>query len=414
MSRASIVVLLVVASFCLADTGPEKKKRPEVPTTPEARQKAIRAGLAYLDEHLFGLPECEGTPREPFTYAIAGIAHLLAEDGQRATRPAGGTDAVRRIQKRLENYISDVERKLRDPNNLPSRHGLMESSKLIQYTWPLGAAGLFFSEMRLRGIHADEAARALVRIEAILADCQEANGGWGHGKTGGKEDPRTEAMIPEEFRKVMKAGGGYPSTLLSSTNCVAPALGVMKTRWGIPTKTLERAREYYRAAQLDNGNFPYDPSQRSAGMDTTGAPRAAGAIFALLCMGVPENDPVLSKACEYVAGQMEHLSEGHGSATYGLLMGALACRALGDREWKAFDGMYAPRILGAQDKDGAFGCVCEGKSFGTSCDEEHLMQVSFFADGQKAYLTAIQTLILLLDRTPPRLLPTPSKSVRTR
>ena len=42
------------------------------------------------------------------------------------------------------------------------------------------------------------------------------------------------------------------------------------------------------------------------------------------------------------------------------------------------------------------------------------MEMSLFADGQKAYLTAIQTLILLLDRTPPRLLPTPSRSVRTK
>lgn len=213
---------------------------------------------------------------------------------------------------------------------------------------------------------------------------------------------------------MMKGGGGYPATLLSSTNCVAPALGVMKMRCGVATRTLDGAREYYRAAELGNGNFPYDPSQRSADLDTTGAPRAAGAIFALLCMGVPADDPVLSKAREYVAENMEYLSEGHGSTTYGLLMGALACRALGDREWKAFDGMFAPRILGTQDKDGAFGCICEGKSFGTSCDEEHLGAMSFFADGQKAYLTAIQTLILLLDRTPPRFTPAPSETVRTR
>ncbi len=416
MSRVSIVSILVVVlvgSLLQADTRHDKK-RPEVPATPEARQKGIRAGLAYLDKTLFSLPDMQGTPREPFTYGVAGIAWLLAQDGQRVTGPAGGADPVRRVQKRLESYISEVEHRLKDPANLPSIHGMADSSKLVQYTWPIAMAGLFFSEMKLRGIRADEAGRALTRIEAILADCQEANGGWGHGRVSGKEDPRTEARIPKEFRKMMKAGGGYPATLLSSTNCVAPALGVMKLRCGVPTKGLDRAREYYGAAELGNGNFPYDPSQRSADADTTGPPRAAGAIFALLAMGVPTTDPVVSKAREYVAENMEYLSEGHGSATYGLLMGALACRALGEREWKAFDGMYAPRILGTQDKDGAFGCVCEGKSFGTSCDEDHLEMMGFFADGQKAYITAIQTVILLLDRTPPRFTPTPSKTTRTR
>lgn len=412
MSRTPIIFLLVFASLVSADTKPAGK-RPEVPATPEARQKAIRAGLAYLEENLFSLPEAQGTPREPFTCAVAGIAWLLATDGQRATGPDRGTDPVRRVQRRLEKYISEVERRLKDPDNIPARHGLIESSKLVQYTWPLGMAGLFFAEMHLRGIRADEAGRALRRIEAILADCQEANGGWGHGKVGGREDPRTEELIPEEFRKAIRAGGGYPSTLLSSTNCVASALGVMKERCAVPTATLDRAREYYGEAQLRNGNFPYDPSQRSADGDETGAPRVAGAILALLCMGASANDPVVEEARDYLSGNIEYLSEGHGSATFGLLMGALCCRALGEKEWKAFDGMYAPRILGAQGKDGAFGCVCEEKAFGTSCDEGHGMEMSLFADGQKAYLTAIQTLVLLLDR-PPRLLPSPSKAVRTK
>lgn len=412
MRLATIAAFIVLGTLCHADAPPEKQER--VRATPEARDRAIRAGLAYLDDRLFDLPKVEGTPREPFTWGVAGLAWLLAGDGTRATGGEHGADPVRRAQRRLEEYLADVEHRLKDPDNLPSMRGMADSTKLNQYTWPLGMAGLFFAEMRLCGVRADEATRDLRRIEAVLADAQEPNGGWGHGRVSGKEDKRAEAMIPEELRRLMKGGGGYPSTLLSSTNVVAPAMGVMSLRCGVPTRTLDKARAYYRAAILKNGNMPYDPSQRSAEADTTGAPRAAGAVFAFLSMGASADDPTVEEARNYVAKHREYLSEGHGSATYGLLMGALASRALGERDWREFWSLFAPRILGAQDKDGAIGCVCEGKSFGTSCDEGMLSGISVFEDGQKAYLTAIETLILLLDRAPARIVPTPARSVHTK
>jgi len=33
----------------------------------------------FLDERLFELPEVQGTPRKPFTYAVAGLCYLMAD-----------------------------------------------------------------------------------------------------------------------------------------------------------------------------------------------------------------------------------------------------------------------------------------------------------------------------------------------
>jgi hypothetical protein len=82
-----------------------------------------------------------------------------------------------------------------------------------------------------------------------------------------------------------------------------------------------------------------------------------------------------------------------------MFFGALACRMLGDEEWKAFKEMYFPRIAAAQEKDGVLKCVCENKAFGVTCDSaDPFGGIAAFADQQKAYTTALHAFVLLLDR----------------
>lgn len=179
-----------------------------------------------------------------------------------------------------------------------------------------------------------------------------------------------------------------------------------------------RSRAHYRYAELANGNFPYDPSQRSAHASLTGVSRAAGAVLAMHALGIPWSDVGIERALEFVDEHFDYLSEGHGSSTLGLLLAALMQRARGEKAWQRFRGAYFRRILDAQQPDGSLVCICRGKAFGSTNDSKpfggKLARAgdegaigAVFGDTTKAYVTASHTLILLLDRESPRLLRKP-------
>jgi hypothetical protein len=138
--------------------------------------------------------------------------------------------------------------------------------------------------------------------------------------------------------------------------------------------------------------------------------RTAGAVFALLCAGAPRDDPVVVAGLKAVDAHPELMSEGHGSATMALQFGALLSRGRGDRAWAAFRKIFLPRILAHQEPSGAFACVCQAKTLAVTCDTREIpgLPAQVAADwlrGGKVYVTAIHTLILLLDRTAARGLP---------
>jgi hypothetical protein len=212
-----------------------------------------------------------------------------------------------------------------------------------------------------------------------------------HPRDLGEDDPFRRAGFPKA------AGAGYPSTLIASTNCVAASLGVIESVLGRGAVSgLDRTRRYYDRARLGDGNFPYDPSQRSAGV--TGVSRAGGSLLALHFLGVRKADDGLKKSRTLVLSRLRDASEAHGSSMLGLAWTAMALRVLGDDEWAAFRRMYFARIVAGQAKDGHLTCVCRSSHMATSCDDPRDGRPAVFQNTKRAYTTALLTLVLLLDR----------------
>jgi hypothetical protein len=364
------------------------------PVEPEQRDAAIRKSIAWLDDHLLQLQDSAGTPRKPFTVATAGLVHLMAgKDGLTRSRSA----VLPRIREYLLAYIDRVERRTADDSALPARPGVFSSDHEIQYTWALAQAGFFFAETYQRGQSRAESRKALVRITRLLEAAQQENGGWGHGRTSGITTP--PETLPNGMRlPKLPAGGGYPNTLVAATSTAATTLGMIELALGRNTvKGLDRARDYFRQARLSNGNFPYDPSQRSAHRSKNGVARTGGALLAMYFLGFPADDPVLVKSLSFVTKKLVYVSEGHGSATLNFSQSALALRLLDDRTWLDFKTEYFPRIIEKQSTEGDIACVCRKKAFGTTCDSKDYGFSAGFMAGQQAYTTALNTFVLLLD-----------------
>ena len=178
-------------------------------------------------------------------------------------------------------------------------------------------------------------------------------------------------------------------------------------------KSLERGRDYFEKAQNANGTFPYDPSQKH-GVKSSSAmaggievARTGGAVFALLCAGANPQDPAIIAALKAVDERPDLLSEGHGSASMALQFGALLSRARGPEAWNRFRQIFLPRILSSQEEDGSFKCVCKQASPGVTCDTRQIPGANWpgYMEGKQAYVTAIYTLILVLDRAAIKAIP---------
>jgi hypothetical protein len=219
--------------------------------------------------------------------------------------------------------------------------------------------------------------------------------------------------------KIPKPGGGqleYPPTLLAAGNCALSGLGLARrAARRRHDDALEKGRAYFAASQNGDGTFPYDPKQKHAAGFTSPmvggieVARTSGAVLALLCAGAKKDDPVVVKALEAVDRSPELMSDGHGSAAMALQFGALLAHARGDRAWAVFRRIFFPRILAGQEKDGAFLCVCSDRP-GVTNDTRAIPGLpagigDSWADEGKVYVTAIHTLILLLDRAESRILP---------
>ena len=334
-----------------------KEKAPAKVTDAE-RDKAIHAGVRYLDETVLGLPDVQGTPTKQFTVGVTGLVKLLAADKRSSS--SGKTDTLRQVRAFLARYVARVAEAIKDPQRLPDVQGQFSSNRLIQYTWPVALAGLFFGELHARGKHTGEAKRVLKDVRTILRAAQHEGGGWGHHQTRGKPTRGPQPM-----------GSGYPDTLLCTSWVVGSCLALLEgsTQAELPDHLL-RAVGYFRTAQLDNGNFPYDPSQRQAHISMTGVSRAAGSAFALWTLGVPWRDKAMKRSLAFVDKHFDYLNEGHGSSTLNLLYGALLQKMRGPRHWKRFKARYFRALVDGQAEDGSFTCICEGKAFGSTNDSD--------------------------------------------
>ena len=361
----------------------------------ERRERAITKARAWLDDHVFALAESEGTPRKPFTVALYGLIDLKSRGPTREARRRDG--AAAKARRYLEHWLDVVEARAAKPAELPPRHGLASSRHLVQYTWPAALAMWFLAEADTSVARARAPRSSLRRLAQLLADAQDENGGFGHGRINPLPQGADDGL---PFDVPL----GYPSTLVSSTYVVLAALGHARERLGPAIDGVgQRAVDHLVASQLPEGLQPYDTSQRSAHRDPTGVPRAAGAAYALHAWGVPWTHRHQVRALQQVDDHVDLLSEGHGSSMLGLWFGALLARARGPRAWAAFRKAHLPALLDGQRDDGRLPCPCRGDTFGATDDDEPIPGIAasmpgVFRAGTAAYVTALGTLILLLDR----------------
>jgi hypothetical protein len=375
-------------------SGAEPPKGKAPPFDPAARAAAAQKGLGWLEKNALGLPESQGTPTRPFTLAFVGLDVLLdageyAPSGARARLLAG-------CRAQLATYLQEVERRTADPAELPDAYGVADSRKLVQYVWPLSLSAWLLSECVARDLDAPAARAQLKRIAKVLEEAQFTDGGWGHGRL---------SRTPDAPKKPAGATGlvlsGYPPTLLAPTNCAATAMGVLDAALPRPASaSAKRAVDHYRACILANGNFPYDLRQRTADQDLTGVGRTAGALVALHALGVPHDDDTFTRGAAFLRQHWDLVGEGHGSPVLNLVFGALAARLLGPEAVVAFETSWIPPVLAKQAPDGALDCACAKRLFGSTCDSpsEHGGGIEVFERGQRAYVTALTTFVLLLEK----------------
>lgn len=379
---------------------PVKGKAPTALVDPAARATAAQKGLGWLEKNVLEQPESQGTPTLPFTLAFTGLDVLLDAGTYAPSGPR--TRLLIAIRARLAKHLEEVERRVVDPEQLPDAHGVADSTKLVQYVWPLSLTAWLLSECVVRDLDAPAARAQLKRIAKLLEEAQGEDGGWGHGRINRPPEERKTDPLPTGF-----VISGYPATLVAPTNCAAVAIGFLDTALPRPASaSAKRAREHYKKCILANGNYPYDIRQRTADSDLTGVGRAAGALVAMHALGVPHDDATFTRAAEFLQQHWDLVGEGHGSPVLNLVFGALAAQLLGPEAKLAFDNAWIPAVLAKQAADGALDCVCQKRLFGSSCDSptEKGMGIEIFARGQRAYVTALTTFVLLLDKNRPRLL----------
>lgn len=370
-----------------------------------AKAVAVEKAVRWLGEHVFALPDASGSPRKPFTLAITGIDLLLTSG---TTNDRAAADRIRRCKEGLSEFIAVAQKRTHDARELPTGHGVADSSKICQYTWVLGAASLFFAEARARGLYRSEADRAFTAIATLLVEAQDENGGFGHGRIAspGTERAPDASEPPLRLARLAPLGTGYPSTLVSTTNVVASGLGLARPWFPAGPASqadalLARLRSHYPRAQVAAGNFPYDLSQRSAGEEPTSVGRTAGAIAAMRAIGIAATTDAIRRAEAFYDRRMDELAEGHGSPALNVFLGALAAKMRGEAAQKEFERRFVPRILEHARDDGSLDCICRGTAFGVTCDSpDHGMLAgagAVLAEGQKAYVTALLLFPLLLD-----------------
>jgi len=386
---------------------------PVVAVTPEARDAALVKAFHFLDETIWHMPD-GGSPQRQYTMAVAAHAYLLAADRGGKRLPSRQRQ-VARMHDELVRYVDRVVDRIakvkQSDADLTFVQRLRRNSKTLQWTWVLGVAAPYFAESLARGKRSGECRRVLKKIVRILEASQQPGGGWGH------DDARLIGTfeIPGKFR--------YPAEFVAPSYCALSALGIARRARGKKgdSSALRAGRAYFASGQSEDGTFPYAfrklrPGAKP-GMGPVAVARTSGVAFALFCAGAKPTDPTAVKALRAIDGRPQFMAEGHGSATMALQFGGLLSRARGDRAWSAFRSMYFPRILAAQEKSGAFLCVSTGVI--GSNDETRPRLPAGLRDSvpsgiklpdrnprAEPYVTAIHSLLLLLDRTESRVLPT--------
>ncbi|MDJ0974891.1 MAG: hypothetical protein QNJ98_10565 [Planctomycetota bacterium] len=409
--------------------------------TPAMRDAALKRMFTYLDENLWKLGE-HGSTRKPYAAAVAGWAYLLCiekvKDGKKLPSRKKQLDRIRgyldsyaeRVARGYEQADKrDAKKKKRDkPPKGPPGFERMMGMQTAQYVWPLGQVAHFHAESIARGKSKSASKKALKKVFVVLGAAQQENGGWGH------DDAERDGMGLPPIQ-IPKPGGGsltYPATLLAATSCALSGLGAasLQTKSKSVGPVLEAGKAYLLKSQNTNGTFPYDPSQKhtmpasGGGMGMAGGievARTSGAVLSLLLAGVEPSDAAIQKALRAIDASPDQLGDGHGSAAMALQYSAVLAAVRGGEAWATFRKTFFAKILAKQNEDGSCDCVCN-ESPGVTNDTKAIPGMPAGAgggwvQGGRVYVTAIHALILALDRTPPKAIPSlkdPKAKVVTR
>jgi hypothetical protein len=378
--------------------------------SPEARDAALSKAFRFLDDSIWKLSK-GGSPQRQYAMAVAAHAYLLAGD-RGGRRLPSRKKQLARMHDELVRYVDGVlakyGRKERPRKDVSYAELIRAHKDHVQWTWVLGVAAPYFAESLARGKRTGECRRTLDKIVRILEASQQEGGGWGH------HDAR---LIPT---RQIRAGLKYPAEFVAPSYCALSALGIARTALGRKTdsKALRDGRAYFARCQSEDGTYPYAyrklPPGWKPGMGPIAVARTSGVAYALFCAGAKATDPVALKALRAIDARPLFMAEGCGSATLSLQYGGLLSYARGTQAWRAFRSEYFPRILENQEKSGAFLCISRGVVGSNNETRPRLppglklpRDVAAHIDRLPAevYVTAIHSLLLLLERTDSLVIP---------
>ncbi|MEW6746941.1 MAG: prenyltransferase/squalene oxidase repeat-containing protein [Planctomycetota bacterium] len=201
-------------------------------------------------------------------------------------------------------------------------------------TWSVAFTALALSEASRRDPDLG-LGQTLAALASYLEKLQTSSGGWFHGQ---------------------RPLAHYSSDMVAVTNLVVIALHALE-RAGIavPAASLERAWDYYRTIQNEDGGFPYGIGHPMKAVALSEAGRTAVAVFALSTMGWGE-DEIARKGKEFLNPHLEGIPTDrvHGLFPEYFWLGALSCRSLGNEWWDRYRDTFVRPLTRCQREDGSF------------------------------------------------------------
>ena len=282
--------------------------------------------------------------------ALAALAGMQRDDGSFPTELGGtnGTVAVTTLAGMAffaagstthDGEYAEVVKKAADwlvanAGQERSDMGAAGGKNWSQVNWALGYAPLFLAHVQATD-PSDAVKEKLVQIrDAILAN-MEPTGGWAHG-------PRNEYPYPLDYAELVAVG-----------NLCLAALGEIDSLGiEVPAEALVKASDYLEKSSDGGGGVGSSTRPGQQGMGSAG--RTAGALFALSRCNL-ERRPFFAKLAGYYRRNLDQIPHGHVSPAYHLFFGALAARALGEKDWRAFMDAFRMELLSLHNGDGTFG-----------------------------------------------------------
>jgi hypothetical protein len=293
------------------------------PTEGEARQRTLDAALTWLaarQERGGGFRETLSGPNGAVVQtSLAGLAWL-----------AGGSDLEQGPHK--DNVARAVEFVTATVGVRGGLAGRGEGGPSWDQTnWGYAHAAIFLGELHAR-TPTDEVRDALVEYGRILAERQEASGGWAHGPGG-----------PNAL--------GYVELNIVSGLALC-GIGLAKQAgYDVPSETLTKARDYLVESGGGDGGVAYSTKPGQRGQGNIG--RTAGAWLGFVDLGLARAKWT-KKMAGYVRSHAGDVFGGHASLMQHFLLAGVAAHAQGGDARKRYWETCSRELTIARAPDGSF------------------------------------------------------------